>query len=116
MDWKDIEDTADRLHKYFNAIYEPKRMDPGRQWPPKVSRVVRFAPSTYPSFSNILIHLNGAKLEPAAAVEHCSGYGRNRVSRGANVACLDARGIETGWETIGAAIKRAAARINTLIA
>ncbi len=62
---KDIKDAPDRLHKYFNRIYEPKKMDPGRQWPPKVSRVVRFAPSIYPSFSNILIHVNGATLEPA---------------------------------------------------
>jgi DNA-sulfur modification-associated len=62
---KDITDAPDRLHKYFKRIYEPRKMDPGRQWPPKVGRVVRFSPSIYPSFSNILVHVNGARLEPA---------------------------------------------------
>src|SRR6266704_1340858 len=60
---KDIKDVPDRLNSYFSPIYEPRRTDPGRQWPPKVSKVISFAPSIYPSFSNILVHVNGAKLE-----------------------------------------------------
>lgn len=75
LDWKrvaqiasyllqtEIKDAPDRLHRYFNKIYEPRRNDPGRQWPPRVGRVVPFAPSIYPSFSNILVHINGADLE-----------------------------------------------------
>jgi DGQHR domain-containing protein len=66
---REIKDTPDRMHKYFNRIYEPKKMDPGRQWPPKVSRVVSFAPSIYPSFSNILVHVNGAELQRAGTAE-----------------------------------------------
>jgi DGQHR domain-containing protein len=74
LDWKrvaqiaayllqeDIKDVPVRLNKYFNQIYKPKQSDPGRQWPPKVPGLVRFAPSRYPSFSNILVHINGAKL------------------------------------------------------
>jgi len=66
---REIKDAPDRLHKYFNQIYEPKRMDPGRQWPPSVGRVVGFAPSIYRSFSNILVHVNGAELQPAGTAE-----------------------------------------------
>ena len=75
LDWKrvaqiaayllqsDIKDAPERLNKYFSPIYEPRRTDPGRQWPPKVGRVVSFAPSIYRSFSNILVHVNGAQPE-----------------------------------------------------
>src|SRR5574341_1481646 len=66
---REIRDVPERLHKYFNRIYEPRKTDPGRQWPPRVSRVVNFAPSIYPSFSNILVHVNGARLEPAGTQE-----------------------------------------------
>lgn len=81
LDWKrvaqiaayllqsEIKDVPERLHKYFNRIYDQKRNDPGRQWPPKVGRVIAFAPSSYPSFSNILVHINGASLERAGAEE-----------------------------------------------
>lgn len=66
---REIKDAPERLHRYFNRIYEPKRTDPGRQWPPKVGRVVSFAPSIYPSFSNILVHITGAELQRAGTEE-----------------------------------------------
>src|SRR5688572_737156 len=52
LDWKrvaqiaayllqeEILDVPQRLDKYFKGIYQPKKSEPGRQWPPKVSRVV----------------------------------------------------------------------------
>jgi len=54
------------LTKYFEPIYEPKSSDPGREWPPRIGRVVHFERSQYPVFSNVLVHVNGAdiKLDP----------------------------------------------------
>lgn len=76
LDWKrvtqiaayllqeEILDAPDRLDTYFKKIYEPKRLEPGRQWPPKVPRVVGYQRSEYPTFSNVLLHVNGATLQP----------------------------------------------------
>lgn len=60
---KEIRDVPDRLNKYFGPIYEPKKNEPGRQWPPKITKVIGFQRSVFPTFSNVLIHVNGAKLE-----------------------------------------------------
>ena len=38
-------------------------------WPPKVPNVVGFQRSEYPIFSNILLHVNGAKLDPVVGKE-----------------------------------------------
>jgi DGQHR domain-containing protein len=74
LDWKrvaqiaayllqeEIEDVPDKLNKYFNKIYEPTKYEPGREWPPKVSKVIGYAKSEYRVFSNILVHINGAKI------------------------------------------------------
>ena len=76
LDWKrvtqiaayllqeEITDAPDLIAKYFKKIYEPRKLDPGREWPPKVKRTVGFDHSKYPDFSNILVHINGAELEP----------------------------------------------------
>lgn len=75
LDWKrvaqiaayllqaEIMDAPDRLNKYFKDIYQPKKNEPGREWPPKVKKVISFQPSEFPTFSNILLHVNGAKIE-----------------------------------------------------
>lgn len=60
---KEIIDTPTKLDKYFRRIYEPKKLEPGREWPPKVPQVVGFERSEYPMFSNVLLHVNGAKIE-----------------------------------------------------
>jgi DGQHR domain-containing protein len=60
---KEIVDAPDRLNKYFKNIYQPKKNEPGREWPPKVKKVIGFQPSEFPTFSNVLIHVNGAKIE-----------------------------------------------------
>jgi hypothetical protein len=39
---REITDAPRLLDKYFSPIYEPKQLEPGRQWPPKVSRIVGF--------------------------------------------------------------------------
>lgn len=76
LDWKrvaqiaayllqsEILDTPNRLDQFFRKIYEPRKLEPGRQWPPKVPKVVGFERSEYPIFSNVLLHVNGAAVEP----------------------------------------------------
>src|SRR5438309_4010253 len=39
---REIMDTRDLLTRHFESIYEPKALEPGRQWPPRVPRVVKF--------------------------------------------------------------------------
>lgn len=75
LDWKrvaqiaayllqnEIIDVPDQINKYFTPIYEPKKNESGRQWPPKVSRVIGFQRSEFPTFSNVLIHVNGAQIK-----------------------------------------------------
>ena len=76
LDWKrvsqiaayllqaEIVDAPEKLDKYFKTIYEPKSLEPGREWPPRVPKVVGFEPSEYPIFSSVLLHVNGAELDP----------------------------------------------------
>jgi DGQHR domain-containing protein len=76
LDWKRVAQIAayllqreiigvpEKLDKYFHKIYQPQSLEPGREWPPRVSKVIGFEPSEYPVFSNVLLHVNGAKLEP----------------------------------------------------
>ncbi len=61
---REIVDAPDRLDLAFREIYEPRSMEPGREWPPRVPRVVGFQRSEYPTFSNVLLHVNGAKVQP----------------------------------------------------
>lgn len=75
LDWKrvaqiaayllqeEIVDAPDRVSQCFQDIYEPKADEPGREWPPKVPRVVKYQRSEFPTFSNVLLHVNGATLE-----------------------------------------------------
>ncbi len=60
---KEIRDVPDRISQYFQEIYEPKKYEPGREWPPKIRKVIGFQRSEFPTFSNILVHVNGAKIE-----------------------------------------------------
>jgi hypothetical protein len=76
LDWKrvaqiaayllqeEIIDAPERLDTCFADIYEPTKLEPGRGWPPKVPRVVGYQRSEYPTFSNVLLHVNVAKVEP----------------------------------------------------
>ena len=59
---RELRDVPEMLDKYFSLIYEPKKNEPGRQWPPKVTKVVGYERSVFPTFSNVLIHVNGAKI------------------------------------------------------
>ncbi len=59
---KEIVDVPDKLIKYFEPIYEPQKNNLGRQWPPKVQKIINPVSSSFPTFSNVLIHINGASL------------------------------------------------------
>src|SRR6266851_3016747 len=37
---REIVDVPDKLDKYFGPIYEPKKTETGRQWPPHISKVI----------------------------------------------------------------------------
>jgi len=60
---EEIMDAPDRVNKYFKDIYQPKKHEPGREWPPKVGKVIGFQRSEFPTFSNVLLHVTGAKIE-----------------------------------------------------
>jgi DGQHR domain-containing protein len=61
---REIIDVPDEINRYFRSIYEPKKSEPGREWPPRVPRVVGFERSEFPTFSNVLLHVNGANVKP----------------------------------------------------
>lgn len=76
LDWKRVAQIAsyllqdeiirvpDRIDEFFRNIYEPKKNEPGREWPPRVSKVVTPMKSEFPTFSNILLHVNGGEINP----------------------------------------------------
>ncbi len=66
---REVIDAPAQIKKYFSQIYQPKLLEAGGVWPPKVPKVVGFQRSEYPTFSNILLHVNGAKLEPVKGKE-----------------------------------------------
>lgn len=75
LDWKrvaqiaayllqqEIVDAPEKIDQYFGEIYEPTKTEPGREWPPKIGKVIGFERSVYRVFSNVLIHVNGATIE-----------------------------------------------------
>jgi DGQHR domain-containing protein len=75
LDWKrvariaayllqeEILDAAQKLDECFTEIYEPRKLEPGREWPPRVPRVTPFERSSFPTFSNVLLHVNGARIQ-----------------------------------------------------
>jgi DGQHR domain-containing protein len=81
LDWKrvaqigayllqsEIFDARSKLDECFSEIYEPFKLEPGRQWPPKVPKIIRFERSAFPTFSNVLLHVNGAKVEKIESTE-----------------------------------------------
>jgi DGQHR domain-containing protein len=62
---REIDDVPARLDKCFRDIYEPKKNEPGREWPPAVASVITPVTSGFPTFPNVLLHVNGAEIRPA---------------------------------------------------
>jgi hypothetical protein len=59
---REITDAPDRVDKYFRTIYQPRKNEPGREWPPRIGTIVGFQRSEFPTFSNVLLHVNGANI------------------------------------------------------
>ena len=60
---REIIDVPDKIAEHFGEIYGPKSGEPGREWPPRLSKVAKFQRSEYPTFSNVLLHVNGATVQ-----------------------------------------------------
>ena len=60
---REIVDVPEKIDSYFRSIYEPRKHESGREWPPKINRVVGYERSEFPMFSNVLLHVNGAEIE-----------------------------------------------------
>lgn len=88
---EEIVNVPDRLDKYFTDVYEPKKNEPGREWPPRVPRVVGYQRSEFPTFSNILIHVNGGKIEP---------YGTSEMERQAAILVFDENDARLNFSVI----------------
>jgi len=75
LDWKrvvqiaayllqsEVRDGAAIVDRVFKEIYEPKKSDPAREWPPRIPSIVGFQRSAYPTFANVLLHVNGAQIK-----------------------------------------------------
>jgi DGQHR domain-containing protein len=106
LDWKrvaqiaayllqhEIVDVQKRVVQYFGEIYGPKAGEPGREWPPRLPSVARFQRSAYPTFSNVLLHVNGAKIEEVSG-DSSSAQGEtaklvfNENDKGLNFSVID---------------------------
>jgi len=60
---REIVDAPDKLAEYFSGFYGSQSGEPGREWPPKLPKIAKFQRSGYPTFSNVLLHVNGASLD-----------------------------------------------------
>lgn len=84
LDWRRVAEIAayllqeelvgakEKIEQIFSPIYEPRQDEAGRQWPPRVPKVVGFQRSGFPTFSNVLIHVNGAKLAKVEGVNEAA--------------------------------------------
>jgi DGQHR domain-containing protein len=61
---REIVDVPERIANYFGEIYGAKAGEPGREWPPRLPKIAKFQRSEYPTFSNVLLHVNGAQISP----------------------------------------------------
>lgn len=101
LDWKRVVQIAayllqeeivgvpEKIEQVFSEIYEPRRNEPGREWPPKLAKVIGFQRSTYRTFSNVLIHVNGAKVESLSAEPAAAELVFDEESRELNFSVID---------------------------
>ena len=59
---REIVDVPKKLEQHFADIYGPRAGEPGREWPPRLPTVAKFERSEYPTFANVLLHVNGASV------------------------------------------------------
>lgn len=86
---KEIIDAPDRLNKYFKEFYQSKKNEIGREWPPRVGRVINFQRSEYPTFSNVLIHVNGAIIKELKEAKGAAKLFFDEEDRDLNFSVID---------------------------
>jgi len=104
LDWKRVVDIAAFLlqkeisgapalvNKFFKKVYEPRKNEPGREWPPKLRQVVGFQRSEFPTFSNILLHVNGARIDDIRVEKNEAGAAKlifDEEDKALNVSVID---------------------------
>jgi len=101
LDWKrvaqiasyllqdEIEDCGEKLDKVFDPIYRPKKNDPGREWPPKIKGTIKPAKSSFPFFTNVLVHVNGATFDPTPNLFGTAEIGLDPASKGFQLSVID---------------------------
>jgi len=70
---REILEVPAKVEKYFQDFYEPKKGEPGREWPPRVASVITPVKSEFPMFSNVLLHVNGAAIVPSSGTGDGAG-------------------------------------------
>ena len=60
---REVDEAGERVKMVFKEFYSGKSKERGSEWPPKLPKVVGYQRSTYPTFSNVLLHVNGAKIK-----------------------------------------------------
>lgn len=101
LDWKrvaqigayllqeEIEDCGVLLDKVFGPIYHPKKNDPGREWPPQIRGTVKYARSSFPFFTNVLVHVNGATFDPTPNLFGTAEIGLDSKAKDFQLAVID---------------------------
>jgi DGQHR domain-containing protein len=101
LDWKrvaqiaayllqeEIVDGGELLNEIFDPIYKPKKNDPGREWPPQIKGTVKCAKSSFPFFTNVLVHVNGATFDPNMNLLGTAEIGLNPSAKGFQLSVID---------------------------
>ncbi len=101
LDWKrvaqiaayllqeEILDCGRKLDEVFGKIYEPKKNDLGREWPPNIRGTIKFNKSSFPFFTNVLIHVNGASFDPNPNLFGTAEIGLNPSIPGFQLSVID---------------------------
>jgi len=103
LDWKrvaqiaayllqqEITDAPEKIIKYFKIYYAPKLQEPGREWPPRIPKVIGYSRSEYPTFSNVLLHVNGAKIKaiPGADSKEAAKLEFTEIDKDLNFSVID---------------------------
>jgi DGQHR domain-containing protein len=69
---REIVDVPKKVAEYFGEIYGATAGEPGREWPPRLPKIAKFSRSEYPTFSNVLLHVNGANIDVESVAPQAS--------------------------------------------
>jgi DGQHR domain-containing protein len=101
LDWKrvvqiaayllqeEIPSASRIMDEVFGPIYEPKKNEPGREWPPKTRGVIKYAKSSFPFLSNVLVHVNGAQFRKNSQLPETAELGLDPTAKGFYLTVID---------------------------